>query len=259
MDAGVSGLRVIVTAGAAGIGRAIAEEFADDGASVFVCDVSSDAVATMSIERPGIRAVVADVSDEAAVDAFIDEAVEALSGVDVLVNNAGIAGPGGRLEDLSLDAWRQTFDVNVTGMFLASRRVIPHLIEQRSGSIVNLSSTAGLFGFPYRAPYAASKWAVIGLTKTMAMELGEFGIRVNAICPGSVNNERMDRVVDLEVAASGRPAADVRAGFTKAVSLQTFVDPQDIAAMVRFVCSPAGARISGQALTVDGHTESART
>jgi NAD(P)-dependent dehydrogenase (short-subunit alcohol dehydrogenase family) len=259
MDAGVSGLRVIVTAGAAGIGRAIAEEFADDGASVFVCDVSSDAIATMSVERPGIGAVVADVSDEAAVDAFIDEAVEALGGVDVLVNNAGIAGPGGRLEDLSLDAWRQTFDVNVTGMFLTSRRVIPHLIEQRSGSIVNLSSTAGLFGFPYRAPYAASKWAVIGLTKTMAMELGEFGIRVNAICPGSVNNERMDRVVDLEAAASGRPAADVRAGFTKAVSLQTFVDPQDIAAMVRFVCSPAGARISGQALTVDGHTESART
>jgi NAD(P)-dependent dehydrogenase (short-subunit alcohol dehydrogenase family) len=248
MDARVSGLRVIVTAGAAGIGR-----------SVFVCDVSSDAVATMVAERPGIRAVVADVSDEVAVDAFIDEAVEALDGVDVLVNNAGIAGPGGRLEDLDLDAWRQTLDVNVTGMFLTSRRVIPHLIQQRSGSIVNLSSTAGLFGFPYRAPYAASKWAVIGLTKTMAMELGEFGIRVNAICPGSVNNERMDRVVDLEAAASGRPAADIRAGFTKAVSLQTFIDPQDIAAMVRFICSPAGARISGQALTVDGHTESART
>lgn len=250
---------MIVTAGARGIGRAIAEEFVDAGGSVFVCDASSDAVTALRTERPEIGAAVADVADETAVNTFIDEAVDAMGGVDVLVNNAGIAGPGGRLQDLDVDAWRQTLDVNVTGMFLTSRRVIPHLIEQRSGSIVNLSSTAGLFGFPYRAPYAASKWAVIGLTKTMAMELGEFGIRVNAICPGSVNNERMDRVVDLEAAASGRPAADIRAGFAKAVSLQTFVDPQDIAAMVRFICSPAGARISGQALTVDGHTESART
>jgi NAD(P)-dependent dehydrogenase (short-subunit alcohol dehydrogenase family) len=122
-----------------------------------------------------------------------------------------------------------------------------------------MSSTAGLMGFPNRAPYAASKWAIIGLTKTMAMELGEFGVRVNAICPGSVDNERMDRVVELEADASGRPAAEIRRGFTNAVSLQTFVDPADIAAMIRFVCSPAGAKISGQALTVDGHTESARS
>jgi len=259
MDVDVAGLRVIITAGACGIGLATAEEFLDGGAQVHVCDVDADALHLAREHHPAIGAWRADVSDEAEVDAFIAGAVEAMGGVDVLVNNAGIAGPGGRTDTLELEAWNRTFDVNVTGTFLVSRRVIPHLVAQGSGSIVNMSSTAGLMGFPNRAPYAAAKWAIIGLTKTMAMELGEFGIRVNAICPGSVDSDRMDRVVDLEAAASGRSADEVRGGFTKASSLQTFVDPADIAEMIRFVCSPAGSKISGQALSVDGHTESARS
>jgi NAD(P)-dependent dehydrogenase (short-subunit alcohol dehydrogenase family) len=256
------GLRVIVTAGASGIGLAIASAFLEGGAVVEVCDVDEAALAAA---RNGLGptgpngTTFADVSDQAAVDAFVDGAVDRMGGVDVLVNNAGIAGPGGRVEDLDPDDWRHTLDVNLTGMFLTSRRVIPHLTAQRSGSIVNISSTAGLFGFPYRAPYAASKWAVIGFTKTLAMELGEFGVRANAICPGSVDNERMAHVVALEASASGRPSAAIREGFARQVSLRTFVDVEDIAAMVRFVCSPGGARISGQALTVDGHTESTRT
>ena len=259
MNVDVTGLRVIITAGASGIGLATAQEFLGGGARVQICDVDRAAIERFRVDHPDAGAWSADVSDEAGVERFVDGAVDAMGGVDVLVNNAGIAGPGGRLDTLELEAWKRTLDVNVTGAFLTSRRVIPHLVAQRSGSIVNMSSTAGLMGFPNRAPYAAAKWAVIGLTKTMAMELGEFGVRVNAICPGSVDNERMDRVVDLEAAASGRSPGEIRQGFTNAVSLQTFVDPGDIAAMIRFVCSPAGARISGQALTVDGHTESARS
>jgi NAD(P)-dependent dehydrogenase (short-subunit alcohol dehydrogenase family) len=253
------GLRAIVTAGASGIGLAIARAFVEGGGVVEVCDVCPDAITSARAQIPQIGTTIADVADQDAVDAFVDVAVDRMGGVDVLVNNAGIAGPGGRVEDLDPDGWRRTLDVNITGMFLVTRRVIPHLTAQRSGSIVNISSTAGRFGFPYRAAYAASKWAVIGFTKTLAMELGEFGVRANAICPGSVDNERMARVVELEAAASGRPPAAIREGFARQVSLRTFVDVEDIAAMVRFVCSPGGARISGQALTVDGHTESMRT
>jgi NAD(P)-dependent dehydrogenase (short-subunit alcohol dehydrogenase family) len=259
MDIDVTGLRVIITAGASGIGLATADEFLAGGARVQVCDVDAEALARFRQQHPEAGAWHADVSDEAAVDAFVAGAIDAMGGVDVLVNNAGITGPGGRLDTLELDAWNRTIAVNVNGTFLTSRRVIPHLVAQGSGSIVNMSSTAGLMGFPNRAPYAAAKWAIIGLTKTMAMELGEFGIRVNAICPGAVDADRMRRVVDLEAEASGRTMGEVRAGFTQAVSLQTFVDPADIASMIRFVCSPAGAKISGQALSVDGHTESARS
>lgn len=256
------GLRVIVTAGGSGIGLAIARAFLEGGAVVEVCDVDA---AALEAARAGLAPVgtvgttIADVSDQDAVDGFVGDAVGRMGGVDVLVNNAGISGPGGRVEDLDPDEWRRTLDVNITGMFLVTRRVVPHLTAQGSGSIVNIASTAGLFGFPYRSPYAASKWAVIGFTKTLAMELGEHGVRANAVCPGSVDNERMDRVVDLEASVSGRSAASVREGFARQVSLRTFVDAEDIAATVRFVCSPAGARISGQALTVDGHTESMRT
>ena len=257
MNTDVDGLRVIVTAGAGGIGRAIAEEFVGGGASVAVCDV--DDVRLAELRDSPIRGWRADVGDVDQLEGFVEASIDELGGVDVLVNNAGIAGPGGRIEDLDLDEWRHTLDVNITGMFVATRLVVPHLKRQRSGSIVNLSSTAGQHGFPYRAPYAASKWAVIGFTKTLAMELGEFGVRANAICPGSVDNERMDVVVALEAAASGRDPEEIRAGFTRQTSLQTFVNPTDVAAMIRFVCSPAGARVSGQALAVDGHTESMRT
>ena len=259
MNTDVRGLRVIVTAGASGIGRAIAEEFLLGGADVHVCDVDAEARRVFGAANPTAGVWDADVSDEGQVDGFIAAAIDSMGGVDALVNNAGIAGPAGRCELLDVEGWRRTFDVNITGMFLTSRRVIPHLVAQRSGSIVNIASTAGLLGFPYRAPYAASKWAVIGFTKTLAMELGEFNVRANAICPGSVDAARMDRVIELEAAASGRPAEQIRAGFMNAASMRTFIDATDIAAMARFVCSPAGSKISGQALSVDGHTETART
>ena len=254
----LAGIRVIVTAGGAGIGRATAEMFGAAGAQVWTCDVDENALASVTAIE-GIDGLVADVGDTESVDAFMGAAIGALGGVDVLVNMAGIAGPGGRLEDLDPADVTRTLDVDVTSMFRTSRHAIPSMKAQRAGSIVNISSTAGLMGFPYRSPYAAAKFAVVGLTKTMAMELGEFGIRVNAICPGSINGPRMDHVVDLESQASGKAPDDVRAGYVRQVSLQTFVDAEEVAQTIAFLVSPMGAKISGQALAVDGHSETLRT
>ncbi len=251
-------MRVVITAGGAGIGRATAERFADDGAAVWICDSNPDALAD-ACQHPGIDGMVADVSVTASMDDFMSTGIRRLGGVDVLVNNAGIAGPGGLLEDLDPDDVNTTFDVDVTSMFRTARHAIPAMKHQRNGAIVNVSSTAGLFGFPYRSPYAAAKWAVIGLTKTMAMEVGEFGIRVNAVCPGSVAGPRMDHVIELEAQASGRTPGEIRAGFELQVSLRSFVEAADIADTIAFLASPAASKITGQAIPVDGHTESMRT
>nr|NKB42293.1 SDR family oxidoreductase [Ilumatobacter sp.] len=156
-------------------------------------------------------------------------------------------------------SWARTVDVNLTAHARLVRLALPHLLQSDAARIVNIASTAGLFGFPYRSPYAAAKWAVIGLTKTMAMELGEFGIRVNAVCPGSVAGTRMDHVIKLEAAATGRTGEEIRAGFEQQVSLQTFVDAVDVAQAIGFLASPAASKITGQAIPVDGHTESMRT
>jgi NAD(P)-dependent dehydrogenase (short-subunit alcohol dehydrogenase family) len=251
-------VRVIITAGGAGIGRAAAERFADDGAVVWICDSNPDALAD-ACQHPGIDGMAADVSVTASMDDFMSTGIQRTGGVDVLVNNAGIAGPGGVVEDIDPDDVNTTFDVDVTSMFRTARHAIPAMKNQRNGVIVNVSSTAGLFGFPYRSPYAAAKWAVIGLTKTMAMEVGEFGIRVNAVCPGSVAGPRMDHVIELEAEASGRTPGEIRAGFEHQVSLRSFVEAADIADTIAFLASPAASKITGQAIPVDGHTESMRT
>jgi len=256
MDVDLRGLRVIITAGAAGIGRATAELFAANGARVHVCDVDERALTT--IETIGIRSAIADVGDTASMDAFMTDALASLGGVDVLVNNAGIAGPGGPVETLDPDDVTHTLDLDVTSMFRTARHVVPVMRAQRSGAIVNISSTAGQFGFPNRAPYAAAKWAVIGLTKTMAMELGEFGVRCNAICPGSIDGSRMDHVIDLEAAATGRAPADVRDGFKAQASMRTFIDADEVARMICFLASDLGAKVSGQVIAVDGNTETSR-
>ena len=258
MNISVDGLKVILTAGGSGLGYEIAKTFAENGADVCICDISQTALDQAKQSTLTLKTWKADVSKADQVDKFIVEAVAEMDGVDVLVNNAGVAGPGGNLEDLDEASWKQTLDINLTGMFLTARRVIPHLKNQKSGSIVNIASTAGLWGFPYRAPYCASKWAIIGLTKTMAMELGEFNIRANVICPGSLNNQRMEHVIELEMEATGRTEAEVRAGFTNQVSMKTFIDPKEIASQILYLCSPLGKNISGQAICIDGHTETMR-
>jgi NAD(P)-dependent dehydrogenase (short-subunit alcohol dehydrogenase family) len=253
------GLRVIVTAAAAGIGRAIAETFLENGARVHICDIAADRLAECRTTLPEIGTTQADVSDPAHVDRLFDEAIAYLGGLDVLVNNAGISGPTAPVEEITPQAWDQTLAVNINGQFYCARRAVPWLKAAGGGSLVNIASTAGFLGYPLRSPYAASKWAVVGFTKTLAMELGEFNIRVNAICPGSIDGPRMDAVITAEAKVLRVPAETVRNGYLKQASMQTFIPTQDIANMVLFLCSKAGHKISGQVMAVDGHNETLRT
>jgi NAD(P)-dependent dehydrogenase (short-subunit alcohol dehydrogenase family) len=259
MELSWAGLRVIVTAGGQGIGYAIATAFLENGARVHICDVDAARLAACRAAWPELGTTVADVSEPVQVDRLFEEAVGRFRGLDILVNNAGISGPVLPVEEISPEAWRQTMAVNIDGQFYCARRAVPLIKQAGGGSIVNISSTAGLFGYPLRSPYAASKWAVIGFTKTLAMELGKFNIRVNAICPGSINGPRMDRVIQAEAATRSVAPELVREHYTKQVSMNTFIEAEEIANLVLFICSPAGAKISGQALCVDGHTETLRT
>jgi NAD(P)-dependent dehydrogenase (short-subunit alcohol dehydrogenase family) len=254
---GSAGLRVLVTAAAGGIGRVVAERFAASGARVHVCDAAEAALAGFAADHPAIGTTLADVADAGQVDRLFDEALAGLGGLDVLVANAGVAGPVGPVEEMDPSAWRRTLDVNLTGAFLCVRRAVPALKRSGGGSIAIMSSNAGTMGLPYRAPYVASKWALIGLVKTLAMELGPAGIRVNAICPGDVDGERIRRVIALEAETRGIAESEVVAERVAAVSLRTMVTAEDVAALIRFVCSQEGAKISGQALLVDGNAERA--
>lgn len=251
----MASLRVLVTGGGAGIGKATVRAFLEAGHAVHLCDSDAATVESARAELPGATASQSDVTREEEVDALFAAAVDSLGGLDVLVNCVGVSGPAGPIEDLSLDDWRSCLSANLDSAFLCSRKAAPALKAQGSGLIVNLSSTAGQFGYPNRSPYATAKWGVIGLTKTLAMELGPFGVRVNAICPGPVAGPRMDRVIAMEAAATGRDEAEVREGYAAMTSLRCFVEPEDIAQSILFLASPGGSRISGQALAVDGHTE----
>ncbi len=248
--------RVLITAGGAGIGRAIAGAFGAAGARVHVCDVDAEALAEAKDQWPELGTTVTDVADPDQVDRLFDEALSALGGLDFLVNNAGIAGPTAAVEDCDLEDWRQTIAVNLHATFYCSRRAIPALKAAGGGGIVNMSSSAGLFGYALRSPYVAAKWAIIGFTKTLAMELGPHGIRANAICPGPVAGPRIDRVIAAQAEARGVPEQAIRDTYTRNVSLRSFIEPEDIANGVIYLCSPMGAMVSGQAFPIDGHTES---
>jgi NAD(P)-dependent dehydrogenase (short-subunit alcohol dehydrogenase family) len=251
----LQGKRVLVTAGCRGIGRAIAASLAGAGARVHVCDIDPEALTRLREEAPELGCSRADVADPGQVESLFTELRENLGGIDILVNNAGIAGPTGPIEDCEPAAWRRTLAVNLDAAYLCCRQAVPLMKAQGSGSIVNISSTAGLFGYPLRAPYAAAKWAIIGLTKTLAMELGPEGIRVNAVCPGSVEGPRMDGVIENEARARDLPPQVIRDGYLRQSALRTFVTTRDIAEMVRFLCTASAAKVSGQVMSVDGYTE----
>ncbi len=248
--------RVVITAAAQGLGRAMAEAFLAAGARVHICDLEVVRLEAFRDATPALGATVADVAAPDEVARLFAEAEDRLGGLDVLVNNAGIAGPAGPIEDCAIEDWRRTVAVGLDGAFHCLRHAVPLLKAAGAGSIINISSTAGLMGYPLRAPYTAAKWALVGLTKSLAVELGPFGIRVNAICPGSVDGPRMDGVIAAEAAARGRTPEQVRESYLRNVSLRTFIDARDIAETALFLASDAGAKISGQALAVDGHTES---
>ena len=258
MDVRLDGKRAVVTAGAAGIGRATAEAMLASGARVHVCDVDEAALAEVRATLPEIGATLADVSDPAAVDRLFDEAEAGLGGLDILVNNAGIAGPTKPVEEVEPDELHRTMAVNVYGQFYCARRAVPLLRAAGGGSIVNLSSAAGRFGFALRSPYSASKWAVVGFSKSLAIELGRDQIRVNAICPGAVEGPRIDRVIAAKAEARGVSFEAMRAEYVAQASMRTLIPPQDIANMIVYLCSDLGRTVSGQVLGIDGNIEALR-
>ncbi|MEM8977313.1 MAG: SDR family oxidoreductase [Pseudomonadota bacterium] len=248
-------MRVVVTGGASGIGRAIAEKFAGQGANIAVCDLDETAVENFRRDQPNAVARTADVTNQDDMAAFLDEIETRWGGADIVCANAGTGGPAGRIEDLDYSEWQQCIATNIHGCFLTCRWAARIMRAQGNGLIVLTSSTAGLFGYPLRSPYAAAKWAIVGLTKTLAMELGPAGVRVNAVCPGAVEGDRMDRVLANEARARGTSEAEVRQSYVTGVSMKTWVTADDIAEAIVYFSSPAGAKVSGQILAIDGHTE----
>lgn len=246
---------VLITGGASGIGRAIADSYLELGHRVHVCDADPDAVAACRESMQGATASVADISSADDVAALFDDVKRTHGGLDVLVNNAGIAGPTAPVENIDPVDWDRTIAVDLNGQFYCTRLAVPLLKAAGGGSIVNIASNAAFFGFPMRLPYASCKWALIGFTKTLAMELGPHAIRVNAICPGSVAGPRIERVIERDAAARGCSVEEIAALYRRQSSLRTFVEARDVANLVTFLTSARGATISGQALGVDGHTE----
>lgn len=257
MTAILSGQRALITAGAAGIGLAIATTFHEAGARVVVCDVDESALAHTRRMHPDWRVVNCDVSERDQVDDMFATVAELYDGtLDILVNNAGVAGPTGGIETLDPDEWSRTIAVNLSGVFLVTRRAVPLLRAAGGGAIINISSSAGKLGFPLRTPYSASKFGVIGLTETLAMELGPDQIRVNAILPGVVAGERQDRVLAIKAKASGISLEEQRQRAVARVSMRTMVQAEDIAQAALYLAGPAGRYVSGERLSVGGNTES---
>jgi NAD(P)-dependent dehydrogenase (short-subunit alcohol dehydrogenase family) len=248
---------VLVTAGASGIGREIVRAFVAQGAEVYVVDLNADGLADLAKESDRIHTAVCDMSSRSQIEAMVPAAAAALGGIDVLVNNAGISGPTSPVESFDPDAWDSVMQVNVNGTFNVTRLAIPYLKQSEAGSVIVMSSVAGRFGYPNRSAYSASKWALVGFTKSLSRELGADGIRVNAILPGAVAGERIEKVLAGRAAVSGRPVEEERRAAMAIQSLQRFVDPRDIAALAVFISSDAGKSISGQMLPIDNDIQTA--
>jgi NAD(P)-dependent dehydrogenase (short-subunit alcohol dehydrogenase family) len=244
--------RVLVTAGAAGIGLAVARAFHAAGSQVYICDVDVAALERAAAEMPGLITRRCTVGDRADVAAMVADAVTRLGGLDVLVNNAGIGGPTKSVQELDPADWDAVLRVNLTGTFDVTQNAIPHLIASGRGRVINMSSAAGRFGYANRSPYSATKWALIGFTKTLAIELGEHGVCVNAIAPGAVAGERAERVFQGRAQASGRSIDEEKRLGLANQSLKALIDPNDIAALAVFLASTAAKSISGQIIPIDG-------
>jgi NAD(P)-dependent dehydrogenase (short-subunit alcohol dehydrogenase family) len=254
MDLGIAGLRVMISAGAAGIGLAIARAFVREGAQVHVCDADTAALDALERSDPAVGRSRCDVASRDEVARFFGEAVARLGGLDCLVNNAGIAGPTGRVDEIDPDEWDRCLAVDLTGQFNCVRLAVPLLRQSRNASILNVSSLAGRLGFPLRTPYAAAKWGVVGFARSLAMELGADGIRVNALLPGIVAGDRQQRVLQAKAQARGISFEEVERLAFSYTSIKEYVTPEHLADLAVFVASPRGRLMSGQALSVCGDT-----
>jgi NAD(P)-dependent dehydrogenase (short-subunit alcohol dehydrogenase family) len=254
MDLGIRDLRVMVTAGAGGIGLEIARAFAREGAKVHVCDVDATALASLAVSDPAITGSLCDVSSRDQVARFFGEGLAKLGGLDCFVNNAGIAGPTGKVDEIDPAEWDRCIAIDLTGQFNCVRLAVPHLRRSENASIMNVSSLAGRLGFALRTPYASAKWGVVGLSRSLAVELGPDGIRVNALLPGVVSGERQVRVLTAKAKARGISFEEMEKLAFSYTSIKEYVTPQQLADLVVFVASPRGRLISGQALSVCGDT-----
>ena len=250
--------KIIISAAANGIGWSIAQECMSNGAIVYITDKNNESLEKISKHKLHEKKLFLDkVNSEnfKEVENYFNKIKHKVGNIDALINNVGIAGPTGKLEELNINDWKETLDININSHFYFTKFSIPLLKNNNGGSIINLSSTAGLFGFPLRSPYATSKWAIIGMTKTLAMELGENNIRVNAICPGAVAGDRMKKVIKAKAQSLGVKEEYLQKDYESMVSLKSFVDKKDIANMAVFLLSEESQKISGQVMTVDGNTE----
>jgi hypothetical protein len=248
-------LKVVVTAGASGIGLVIAQGFLEAGALVFICDANESALQHALHTNSALSGCVTDVADEEGVRSMIAQAVQFLGGLDTLINNAGVAGPTALVDEMELAELEQTLKVNVIGQFLCAKHAIPHLRKSVQASITNMSSAAGHLGMPGRSAYSASKWAVIGFTKSLAIELGKEGIRCNAVLPGAVDGPRIRAVIAAKAKITNKHLEAVTKDYEAQSSLGRMVSSEDVANTVLFASSSAACSITGQALAVDGHTQ----
>ena len=248
--------KIIISAGASGIGWATAKKCLSKGAYVYLCDIdkkSLNKIKKHPLNNKKLFSYECDASDEDEVSNFFNQVYKKTKKIDALINNVGVAGPTGTFEKLSSDDWEQTLKINVISHFYFTKLAIPMLKKNKGGSIINISSGAGIMGFPLRSPYAASKWAVIGITKTLAMELGKFKIRVNAICPGTIKGDRMVRVIRDKAKFLKVSKKLIEKDFISMASMNCWIREEDIGQMCSFLISSDGERISGQAIPIDGN------
>ena len=247
--------RIIVTAGASGIGLAIAQKFLAQGAQVFICDVVQEALQKALAENSGLQGGLADVGNPQQVEAFFKQAMTAMGGIDVLVNNAGIGGPRERIEDINYADWDDCIRINLSGMFYCAKQVIPAMKAQNSGCIINISTVSAKTGLPNRLPYVASKVGVLGFTHNLARELGEFNIRCNTILPGLMDNPRGHLLVEKLAVKKEVSIEAAEQEYLKYISLRSWIQPSEIADMAYFLSSHAARHITAQEIAVDGNIE----
>ena len=257
-DQSLKDKKIVISAGASGIGWATTKVCISRGAQVFLCDINKKLINKINKNnkyKKKIFAYECDASNEREVINFFSKVLKKTKKIDALINNVGIAGPTGTLEKLDSEEWEKTLQVNVVSHFYFTKQAIPLIKKSKNGSIINISSSAGILGFPLRTPYAASKWAIIGITKTLAMELGKFNIRVNAVCPGTIKGDRMKRVIRDKAKFKKISSKKIEKDFISMSSMKQWILEEDIGKMCSFLISDDSSRVSGQIISVDGHTE----
>ena len=256
LDNSLKNKKIIISAGASGIGWATTKICVAKGASVYLCDNDLKAINKVkkhSLYNKRIFVSETDASDETEVVDFFHKIKKKFRNLDALINNVGIAGPTGTIEKLDSSEWENTLHVNVNSHFYFTKQAIPLLKKSKTSSIINISSGAGIMGFPLRSPYAASKWAVVGMTKTLAVELGKYKIRVNAICPGTIKGDRMKRVIRDKAKFTKISSKKIENEFVSMASMNCWIYEDDIGKICAFLISDEAKRISGQIIGVDGN------